>query len=961
MKSLLLTVITLQSLFIGNLQAEVSLTDPLAKKQWAIKNEGQVVFKNISDLERLPIQGKAGIDINWVNTDNFATSKKELIVAVIDSGVDIKHPDLQGRIWFNEKICNPAVNTPNRACNGFNFLDNNTDLTDDVGHGTHVAGVIAANRNTIGIAGVADKRVKIMPLKALNSQVNGFVYNGKVITDVIADAMIFAINNGAEVINLSLGWPKLIDLPKVKKAFDLAEEKNVIVIAGSGNNNKDLPVFPCSYENVICVGAIDNRGDLTDFTNYGAKVDIVAPGESIVSTFPQNAESRVLRIDNYETKRGSSQASPFVAAAVANLKLLYPDLTNDKVRSLLFRSSQKLPNNNGSDKRYVKFGMLDMKALLDLAAKETNQVENTNLINPLLKSLTEIKFKNSDRRFSFELNLKNLSGKAQTSQACVKALSDSLSLDQECFPLDFKENQKVISLLISGQIDNLNLDSHITFEIKIGTNTYKASLVFSRDIKNDSQVLTMPLGKASFEEMAVISGDRRLSRMTRVFDKHKRITYPEYFYLEKLKQTETQSVVSLLTKSNDQFVVKSIFLPKANKVISIHRQDINLDGKVDYFIYTLSNKKDEIIFYLLDENLNPLFKNNVWTFKLSTFEGLPIDGGSEKFEWVKINTPSFGLITVPSIFKSYTMPEQDNSKKISERVIGIIPHQFYFNPVVTNEKTEVELRVLDSVKTIKALENKLGIAGSFDTKTLIIQKPFPQTEEESRQGIIRSLVVIDEDGVGKLHELTWNSLKITSLTSDNNVSQSLQYPIISTQTGAIKAESIFTALLNRATAEFLVKKDSDIGSMTVLKESWDNPIISLLATFEETQGLTYLVESRSTVTALGSNGERSALPVYRESSFPGQSFSETLTPIVADGRPGLYVNSTLIYGERLYSMIESKSEGLVRPLGLSISIPAGCIPLLPETLGDKTKANYTLLCIDASKEVSMKFLPMSAL
>ena len=955
-------------------QAQSFPNDPLVKKQWALKNDGQVIFKNISDLERLAVTGKSGVDINWVNTDLIPSTKKELIVAVIDSGVDIKHPDLSGRIWFNNKICNPEVSTPNRACNGFNFLDNNTDLTDDVGHGTHVAGIIAANRNTIGVSGASDKRVKIMPIKALNSQVNGFVYNGKVITDVIADAMIFAINNGAEVINLSLGWPKLIDLPKVKKAFDLAEEKNVIVIAGSGNNNKDLPVFPCSYENVICVGAIDNRGDLTDFTNFGAKVDIVAPGESIISTFPQNLESRVLRIDNYESKRGSSQAAPYVTAAVANLKLLFPDLTNDQVRSLLFRSSKKLPNLDGAEKRYVKFGMLDMKALLDLASLESKEVlsaeANSSFINPMLKSLTEIKFKNSDRRFSFSLDLKNLSNNKVTSTACLKALTNSISLDQECFTLDFLENQKIQSIPVKGNVVNLNADSHISFELKIDNRIFKTSLVFSRDISNDSQVLSMPLGKASFEEMAVISGDRRLSRMTRVFDKHKRLNYPEYFYVEKLKQTETQSVVSLLTKkegSNDQsqFAIKSIALPKVNKVISIHRQDINLDGRLDYFIYTLSNKKDEIIFYLLDENLNPLMKNNVWNFKLSTFEGLPIDNGAEKFEWVKVNNPTFGNIIVPSIYKSYSMPEVDNSKKISERVIGVAPHQFYLNPVLVgdkNDRVEIELRVLDSVRITKSIESKLGIAGSFDTKTLILQKPFPQTDAESRQGILRSLIVVDEDGTGKLHELTWNSLKINSLASENNISQSIQYPIVNSKNGEIKSESIFTALLNRASAEFLIKKESEIGSQSILKESWDNPIISLLATFDnDAKGdLTYLVESRSTVTALGSNNKRSALPVYRESSFPGQSFSETLTPILAEGRPGLYVNSTLIYGERLYSMIETESEGLVRPLGLSISIPVGCIPLLPETLGDKTKAYYSFLCTDSNKEVSMKFLPMSA-
>lgn len=967
MKNNKIALILLQTLIAFGSHAEVTISDPFYSKQWPMKNSGQVILKNISDLERVQVKGLPGIDINWVDTEKVTTSKKELVVAVIDSGVDVDHPDLKGRIWFNDKICSPDVSTPNRACNGFNFIDNNTILTDDIGHGTHVAGLIAANRNTIGIAGAADSRIKIMPLKFVNSQVTSFTYNGKVITDMIADAMVFAVKNGAEVINLSLGWPKLIDLPKVRKAFELAEENNVIVIAASGNNSKDLPLFPCSYENVICVGAIDNRGELTDFANYGSKVDIVAPGDSIISTYPRMLESRVLRIKNYESKRGSSQASPFVAAAVANLKLLHPGLTNDQVRSLLFRSSRKLPTSNGA--RFTKFGLLDMKALLDLANEEYTEEGNVAkpFINPQLKSLTEIKFKALDRKFNFVLDLKNLSNKKTSSKVCLKTENTAIVIDQKCYSVNFEVNQKIVSLPITGSIENLSLDSHINFEISIDKNVYQTSLVFSRDLTNDNQLISQSLGRASFEDMGVIAGERRLSRMTRVFDKHKRISYPEYFYQEKLKQTETQTLVSLLTKSGDQFVVKSISLPKVNRVLSIHRQDVNLDGKIDYFIYALSNKKDELLFFLLDEKLNPLFKSHLfWSFKLSTFEGLPIEGGVEKFEWLKIQNTALGTILVPSLYRSYTMPEIDNSKLISERVIGVTPHQFYLNPVENSGRYEIELRVVDSVKTVKILEKKLGISNSFDTKTLLVQKPFPQTENESRQGVIRSLVVVDEDGVGKLSEVTWDatdsqSIKITNLTTESEISQSLQYPIVNSQSGEISADSIFTTLLNRSRAEFLVKKETDIGSMSQLKDSWENPIISLMATFESLTGLTYFVESRSTVTMLRANGAKAVLPVYRDSSFPGQSFSETLTPIIAEGRPGIYINSTLIYGERLYSMIDTESKGFIRPLSLSIAIPAGCIPLLPETLGDKTLVHYTFLCIDSSKEVSMKFLPMSQL
>jgi cell wall-associated protease len=935
-------------------------TDPLFTKQWALLNQGQVVLKNVSDLERISVKGLPGMDINWVDTKDNKTEKEELIVAVIDSGVDIEHPDLKGRIWYN-KICEGAPNAKNLPCNGFNTLENNNLVTDDIGHGTHVAGLIAANINTIGIAGAADPRIKIMPLKVLNSEVSGFVYNGKVITDVIADAMLFAIKNGAEVVNLSLGWPKLVDTAKVRLAFKEAEAKNVIVIAASGNNNKDLPTFPCGYENVVCVGAIDNRGELADFTNHGAKVDIVAPGESIISTYPRNLESRVLRIKNYESKKGSSQAAPYVAAAVANLKLLNPGLTNDQVRKYLYTSSRKLIFKKND--RFAKYGMLDMRALLEAATIK----EEEAFINPQLKSLTEVKFKAIDRRFVFNLELKNLSGIDYRGLVCLKAFSSSVRLSQNCINVDLIGAHQTISLPVSGMLLNLASDSHILFQVQIDQHVYQTSLVFSRDLNDDSELISFPLGKASFDDMGVIRGETRASRLSRVFDKYKRINHPEYFYLERLKQTEVATVISLITKDEDKFAVKTINLPKVNRVLSIHRQDINQDGKLDYFLYTLSNKKDELQFYLFDEKLNPLFKkHSTWSMTLSTFEGLPIEGAVEKFEWVSVKHSVFGNILVPSLYRVYEMPEADNSKTISDRVVSAAPQQFYLNPVVSGESVKIELRVIDSAKMMSALRKKLGVLGSFDEKTVYLLRPFPQTEEESRKGIMRSLITLDENGIGSFYEVTLalngsNFSNIISLTSQKAVDQSLIYPIVSSATGELTKEAVFTSLLNRSSAEFMVKSDNEIKNLLKLDQEWENPIISLTAIFNDGAQKTYMIESRSSMTLMREDGKKATLPIYRDSSFPGQSFSETLMPVLSNGRPGVYINSTLIYGERLYSMIDTQDNGFIRPLNLSIALPNGCVPLAPETLASKTETNYAFLCTDSNKEVALKFLPMSHL
>lgn len=898
------------------------LKDTLFNKQWALENNGQVILKNISDLDRIPVTGIAGMDINWLQTENLDAPKNELIVAVIDSGVDTEHPDLVGRTTTTK----------------WNFLDGNINVNDDMGHGTHVAGVIAANKNALGIVGAADPRIKIMPIKVLNSQVNGFVYNGKLITDVIADAMVFAIKNGAKVINLSLGWPKLIDTAKVRNAFLLAESQNVLVIAAAGNNSKDLPTFPCAYESVICVGSLDNRGTLSDFTNHGSKVDVAAPGEYIVSTLPRLLESRVLRIKNYEVKRGSSQAAPFVTAAIASLKLFHPELNNNEARALLFQTAKKI---NSDESHFVKFGALDMKSMLEFA----NSNLDKSLTIPLLKNLTEIRFKKSDRRFSFNLPLVNLNGKALTGTVCVGVQSENIVLDRNCFEVSS-------NITVNGIINNLEADSHLMIKINLGERVFYSTLVLSRDLNADVEVKNQIIANANFDDMAIMSGDRKVSKLTRVLDKIHQINFPEYFFMEAKKQTNMTTIVSLLTKSDADFMVKNIVLPKVNRVLSIHRQDINLDGQVDYFIYALSAKKDQLLLINLDKNLNPLFnKYSTWSMPLTTFEGLPIDGGQEKFDWVLVENVTLGKVLVPSFMRSYEMPSLDNSKNILDRVIGSAPRIFFINPTLKDDKIILEPRVLDNVSIIKKLRSELGI---FSDQSLSLLKLVPQTIEENKKGIIHGLFSSSDDEGQKYYEVffTKNLASTNLINTKFQISDSLIYPVMNSN------DFILTSLINRMTAEFLSLSKGNVTTMATLKNDWENPIISMIGAFEKT----LLVESRSSIALIREGETALSLPVYRDSSFPGQNFSETLSAISTDGRPGVFVNSTLIFGERLYAMA-LVNDKFVRPLNLSINIPEGCVPLAPEILdntGPLGNHNFTLLCREtSSKAVSLKFLPMS--
>jgi len=923
--------------------------EPLFSRQWGLKNVGQSIFKNISDLERVKIIGTPGIDVEFIETESINSVEKEIIVAVLDSGIDLDHPEFKNKIWYNESLCKNAPNAKNLACQGYNFLDNNTNLSDDVGHGTHVAGIIAASKNGIGIQGVSDSRIKIMPLKVMSSKVSGFVYNGKLITDVIADAMNFAIKNGAKVINLSLGWPKIVDTAKIRAAFELAEAKNVVVVAASGNNNKDLPTFPCIYDTVICVGAIDNQGNLSDFSNHGSKVDLVAPGSSIVSTLPRDMESRTLRIKNYELKNGSSQAAPFVSGIIATGLLFNNQVSVKYLRHLIFLTSIGLKSDV---EKFVNFGRVSMKNFVNSITKVNEQ----KFIRPLLKNITEIKFTKDKASLKLDIPFEYLNqDKEKEVEVCLKSKNDILVLESECQKIVLTNNSGIQKVSFLAQISDLNSDAHQEAKLLVNGTSYVFKFILTRELINDQNLIEYLVSDANFDEMAFINADRKLSKMIKVIDRHNLASANEYFYLDKNKQTKTETVIAILSSINKTYQVRQLPILKVNKVLSVHRKDINLDGKTDYMIYSLSEKKDELILSYFDENLNPLFKNNSdWFFPISLFEGLPIDGGIEKFEFVKKQT-FLGLILVPQIFKEYELPESDNSKVILERVLGKDRHLFYLNPILSNQRVELDLRAIDSVKMTKLIRQKLNASTSDGLEFL---KILPQNASEVAKGTIKVLLTHFNTDFKKYYEITFyddQNFSLRLINTDFQFDDSIIYPVASFD----RSNSyVLTSLLSRNIAEFFIlNQDLNMTQLKNVELSFDNPVINLISMFQTPTDYVSLVETRYSIVAQDQNGDKLAsLPVYRDSSFPGQNFSETLVPVFAEGKPGVFINSTLIVGDRLYVMTYSNNQ-LVRPAKWSVSIPTGCVPLQPE-VAQNGSSTLSFLCSDSSKRVYVKQLPL---
>jgi serine protease len=247
------------------------------------------------------------------------------IVAVLDTGVQANHPDLAGRVLP-----------------GYNFVSGNTNASDDNGHGTWVAGIIAANANDgYGIAGISWSD-SILPVKIMNS-------NGTGSTSNLTSGIVWAANNGATIINMSVGgFPYS---KAVEDAVNYAWGKGAVLIGAAGNNNRREDFYPASYANVVSVSATQVDDEFSHWSSYGPKVEVSAPGSSILTTNCTATSCPNRGWGSHTHISGTSFATPNVAGVVALIMAQYPSYTPSQVVSRLYSTVDDL-GYPGRDERY---------------------------------------------------------------------------------------------------------------------------------------------------------------------------------------------------------------------------------------------------------------------------------------------------------------------------------------------------------------------------------------------------------------------------------------------------------------------------------------------------------------------------------------------------------------------------------------------------------------------------------
>ena len=288
--------------------------DEYFPRQYALQNTGQQFTNTAGTLA--VAGGTADADVDAVEAWGV-TRGNGIKVAVLDSGVASDNVDITPKVVA-------------RA----NFTNGKTG-EDNYGHGTHVAGIVAAADNTVGVAGVCPD-CTILDGKVLNDSGIGS-------SSSLANGINWAVNNGAKVINMSLGVRASRTL---EAAVNNAWSKGVVLVAAAGNGSNQAKIYPGAYPNVIAVAATDNTDAKASFSTYGASwVDVAAPGVNVYSTFPNH--TFVLGTQNnrsfgYDVGNGTSMSSPIVAATAALAWSSRADATNTSVRASIESTADKV-------------------------------------------------------------------------------------------------------------------------------------------------------------------------------------------------------------------------------------------------------------------------------------------------------------------------------------------------------------------------------------------------------------------------------------------------------------------------------------------------------------------------------------------------------------------------------------------------------------------------------------------
>ncbi|MFP5384650.1 MAG: S8 family peptidase [Bacteriovoracia bacterium] len=922
--------------------------DELFPYQWGLLNQGQTLIREKDDIHNLPMKGTPGKDIGWKKLSGL---ERRPIVAVLDSGVDLSHPELQGNLWTNEGECgkDPAQDNDGNQlagdCNGWNFTelidsDAAKNPSDVDGHGTHIAGIIAALNNGSGMVGVTPNAL-IMPVKVMRDSNSESTVPS---SEAFARGIIYAVDNGADVINMSLGWPRSLETKALRDAVYYALGNGVPIVAAAGNNNSSEPLYPCAYDGVICVGATTINGGFASFSNFGGHVDTVAPGEGILGLHPVLLEPDYFPVPGFELRSGTSQSAPMVAGMIAALKAMDKTMTIDEIFARLYQADSVLNKN-----KYILGGEATWELL--------NTQVTTPVIRPVFKNLRQILFRGNSSESKIPLRIRNFGLPSSEIIVKVESLSGALKVSESSETLSSLNKGQFKDLLFDVSLVDQSGESNVSLKVTIEHNGKSTSYVNEvpvvRDLRQDPEFKKSNFVFANGPLPVGAVKEGQILPIISTLDSYGNSPAHEFFMKRTLKE-EKQVEIIIFRKNNDQYIQKknTILIDNALLMVNLIRVDLNFDGTEDYIVQTLAEADEKKFFQysFYNEELLALWPD-------FQHVKLNLDLYVERLNdmaFMKYEDPKRGTILVPAYFTNGMIPKIDQTITSWDRADASRKKRIYF---LEPNGTELRIRTL-TTKTWE--ENVKKELKSKWFETVETEQVLPVSKEDKERGQLRALVSV---GLGTRRQLFIHTFDTKLNTHGSKLPQLVLQsdsvdPLLEISPRGLEVSGdVYFNIYDRTRARLVTTKgQSQLGQYVLKHETESDLIAGHISSYKNGTDQFSVFQTREELISItqGSSSIRSSRPKLRYSFLSQKLLSEMYFPVSynreGNHRPALYVDATSVTGNRIY-LFEDQNGQLVSSIRNSILVSPNCKPLNPKFNTDSGSHEFVFLCIEKNEFV----------
>lgn len=953
-------------------QGTFIVNDPLFKFQWGNQYNNQIITNEMTDLKDIRIVGNDKSDIGLINYNEieslFSEDKKEIIVAVLDTGVDYNHPDLKANIALNKAECEsgeiPFGPTPipgdlySGDCKGWNFTGKNkvgnNRPEDFVGHGTHIAGIISAvTNNSIGVAGLSN-RIKILPVKILSSEPEKNQAVGT--SERLVKGIEYAISRNVDVINLSLGWPISFDKGHLKDSIMDAIDQGITVVAAAGNNDHSAPIMPCSYERVICVGSNNPDTKMSDFSNFGAHVDVLAPGNNIMSTYPTAITPLFTDQNGYEIKSGTSQATPYVSLLAGVIKAIWPKISEVDLRGKIFASTRAY-------QEAIKFSN-GHNINFDRTLKQ-----NQGFYKPLFKGFNRVQMNREDLSFHFEIPIQPYLGATHDFDFKIVPL-DGVRITGQALK-DGANNRKLIE--VKGQFIKETQKLLQKFKLILKQKEEQSEYFFEKRFYVDFNQVE---GVRSFKIIGAPA--RSLTAFSTVNYYHTDYTTP-YYYIA-LKSSRGMLYILFKAENNELKRIGVTQIKGAVDTLSLHILDSNNDSDPDVLIRSLvreenegGKSEDRILYSYLGTDLKPLYGEKRSSIYLN-FENT-ILRDLNNFSFYRSDHLDYGSILIPVYFDyREQLPKADRNPNPFSRLRNrsFSNRIYYYSLNVQKDSVEFITRTFNTNKFVDQLKKKIGFK---PFQQIFVSKFKKQSLEDLRKGKVSFYLSLEserrlpknylvdiediEDGDWKLTPLQGPQVNFSNmsfvdafdLTSELSVSH--QYDL----------KTLAYEKVSKLSFDELRIKGQRNDFISLLHKDIFNPLEVPIKTFfgEHEAYRFFLTPSKIFLDYQSEKEQRQvSYPAHVSSFLPGALFREQYFPISLESArgkiPAFYVDATQIASRNIY-LITYLDGQIVAPVKFNIDIPENCKALNP-VVTDRKEFEYALQCFQKNGDAEIKFIPL---